>query len=468
MATIPKNKVSKGATTDQVVNAVLNEASKTYSGVPNIRVQSPSDNKSMHLIGEAMNNDIDLANGFIKQLINRIVKTIYVNIYFTNPLKRFKRGLLESGEAVEEIAFSLCDPHDYDSTTDFENHTQEKEYLYAQLHFLNYEKYYKKTINRRRLLQAFVSVQAMDGLIREMIKTLYVSAEVDEFISMKYLVGKALLRGMIVPIKIPSITTENMKEIASILKSTSNNMALIGSEYNRFGLPTATETRNQIVLINTDFEAKFSVDILAYAFNMEKADIYGQKILINNWKFNDIERLNKLFKKEMAYKPFTAEEIALLNSVPAYVLDNRFFMIFDYLLDMTSFMQPEKLYWNYWLHTWRVMSVSPFVNAVAFTPNVQNAVSIEIEKKKGEVFPGGSLELKALVKGDQQNLFVNQQVSWEINGNTSKMTYITNTGYVSIGDDEQASSITAIAKTINDNYETISASMEISILGNNG
>ena len=78
------------------------------------------------------------------------------------------------------------------------------------------------------------------------------------------------------------------------------------------------------------------------------------------------------------------------------------------------------------------------------------------------------MELKALVKGDQQNLFVNQQVSWEINGNTSKMTYITNTGYVSIGDDEQASSITAIAKTINDNYETISASMEISILGNNG
>lgn len=476
MATIPKLKgIKEGTTSAQIINAVMNDTASVYSQTPSARAVE-NDVKSIHLIGSYMENDIDLSNAFIKQLINRIVKVVYTKLYFENPWKRFKRGMLEAGDAIEEIAFDLCDPHDFDSTTDYEYPQQEKEALYVEIHRLNYQKYYKKTVNRKKLLQAFSSARGMEDLVQELIRTMYVTAEVDEYTTMKYLVGRALLNGLIVPVKILPTSDANMKSIASSMKGVSNNMELAGTQYNRFGLPTSTAKRNQIVLINTDFDAQFEVEVLAYAFNMDKADIYGQRVFINPWTAQDVQRLNKLFKGDKNYVPFTSDELSILNSVPAYVVDDRFFMVFDYLLEMTTFMNPEKLYWNYWLHTWRVMSVSPFVNAVAFTSNVADAATVTITNTVLSVVPGGSLAMKSTVSaatsGKSESAstasaaLVNQSVIWTVSGNTSRNTYIMETGMLYVGDDEQSAEITVTASTTGADYAPISGTATVTVKGN--
>ena len=462
MAKLPKlAKLKEGTTSDQITNAILNETAKIYGATPTIRADGTAETR--HLIGEYLATDINFSNAFIHELINRVVLAIYQDIYFTNPWKRFKRGYLEAGDMVEEIAFDLCVPHNFDSTADNEYPKQEHEELYTQIHKLNYQHYYKRTISRVKLLQAFNTPDGMRELADQMINIMYTSAEFDEYISMKYMIGRHLLNGYITQVNIPVPSDTTMKQIASTIKGISNDLTILNRNYNRYGLPTSTEKRNQIMLVNTHFDAQFEVDILAYAFNMDKADIYGQRVFITPWTNDDVERMNELFEDEKGYVPFTEEEIEVLNSIPLFILDDRFFMIFDYLMEMTDFYNPEKLYWNYWLHTWRIMSASPFVNAIAFTSTDSTLTGIAISPSAATVAPGSYTNFNAAVTGTG---IVSQQVKWQLTGNNSNSS-IMNDGLLYVSPSESSGTLTVKA-SVKLGEKTVEATATVTVTGQTG
>lgn len=439
---VKPTKVSLDGSSTDITNAILNDMkvmNPNYS--PDVR--SDGTLQGIQAVGKIVIGNSDWANQFMRTLFNRIVFTVIQSFSFYNPLRKFKRGLLEAGDAVNEIAFDLAAPHGYDTTEDSEFPKQEKEFLYSAIHKVNYAAYYKKTINRNMLLKAFQTVNGMRELADQMINNLYQTAEVDEYIGMKYLVAKAYLSGYVKNIYIEDLMNNN-KKVAGILKGISNDMTIVTGNYNSLGIPTSTDKVNQVVLINPIYDGNFEVDVLAYAFNADKAEINGQKIFYTAITAEEMRRMNKLTEHDgiAGVSPFTQKELQILKNVPIFVVDERFFMVFDYVFEMTDFFNPEKMYWNYWLHCWKILSVSPFVNAIAISSNEIILTSLQITPNQNvSVKKGGILQFQTT----QEPNIVRVNPYWSVSGNTENGTYITQYGVLFVDKNEKATSIKVMA-----------------------
>lgn len=172
-------------------------------------------------------------------------------------------------------------------------------------------------------------------------------------------------------------------------------MKYMSTSHNAIGLNSVTPESHRVLIINNRFSAGLGVQALAYMFDGEKAEIRSEDIIeINSFNEGDIKRLTGLLSDgngEMLSEMPTDEDIRRFNATPAFLIDDRWFMIFDNLFEMTHFFNPEKLYWNYWLHKWNIFSISRFVNAVAVTSLKAGATSITISPQNATITRGQSI-----------------------------------------------------------------------------
>lgn len=394
---MPKNKELSA----DIINSVVDE-NDTLSNVLNAgssgthRVTYGSAD-SYKYVGDIILGDSDYANEFVSTLINKIVKTYMIRNEFRNPLARLKKGAINEGDAVEELVVELSQVHEYNSTEDREYPIQEIPDIKNEIHKINYTKYYKKTINRAMLRRAFYSIDGMEELVNAIIETMFVSAEVDEFIMQKYMLCMSLKYGFLVPVtyEISAEKEESYKNFLETARGAFSDMKYMSTTYNAIGLNSVTPEKRRVLIINNRFSSGLGVQALAYMFDNEKADIRAEDIIeINGFNAGDIKRLTGLLSdgngKTLSEMP-TEEDIRRFNATPAFLIDDRWFMIFDNLFEMTHFFNPEKLYWNYWLHKWNIFSVSRFVNAVAVTSLKAGATSITISPENATIARGQSI-----------------------------------------------------------------------------
>lgn len=353
---------------------------------------------SYKYVGDIILGDSDYANEFVTTLINKIVKSYMIRNEFRNPLARLKKGGIDEGDAVEEIVVELSQVHEYNSTEDREYPIQEIPDIKNEIHKINYTKYYKKTINRAMLRRAFYSIDGMEELVNAIIETMFISAEVDEFIMQKYMLCMSLKYGFIVPVTY-EISADNKedtyKNFLETARGAFSDMKYMSTSHNAIGLNSVTPESRRVLIINNRFSAGLGVQALAYMFDGEKAEIRSEDIIeINGFNAGDIKRLNGLLSDGnggMISEMPSDEDIRRFNATPAFLIDDRWFMIFDNLFEMTHFFNPEKLYWNYWLHKWNIFSVSRFVNAVAVTSLKAGATSIRISPESATITRGQSI-----------------------------------------------------------------------------
>lgn len=352
---------------------------------------------SYKYVGDIILGDSDYANEFVSTLINKIVKTYMIRNEFRNPLARLKKGAINEGDAVEELVVELSQVHEYNSTEDREYPIQEIPDIKNEIHKINYTKYYKKTINRAMLRRAFYSIDGMEELVNSIIETMFVSAEVDEFIMQKYMLCMSLKYGFLVPVtyEISAEKEESYKNFLETARGAFSDMKYMSTSYNAIGLNSVTPEKRRVLIINNRFSSGLGVQALAYMFDNEKADIRAEDIIeINGFNAGDIKRLTGLLSNgngAMLSEMPSDEDIRRFNATPAFLIDDRWFMIFDNLFEMTHFFNPEKLYWNYWLHKWNIFSVSRFVNAVAVTSLKAGATSITISPENATIARGQSI-----------------------------------------------------------------------------
>ena len=70
------------------------------------------------------------------------------------------------------------------------------------------------------------------------------------------------------PVTVPTVDTENMKQIVSTIKGVSNAFEFMNSKYNLAGVRTFSKKDSQYILVNSKFDATMDVEVLATAFNM--------------------------------------------------------------------------------------------------------------------------------------------------------------------------------------------------------
>lgn len=441
MPTRPK-KVTMNTNVMNILNAIRNNASNEYRDY----VPPMTDVSQLREIGTIIMDYPALQNEFLSALINRIGRVLISTRMFDNPWSRFKKGMLDYGETVEEIFTNIAKPYEFDGpntspTTQFKKYKPD---VRAAFHVMNYRKFYPVTIEQQKLRQAFLSADGVTNLIGDIVNSLYTGANYDEFLTMKYLLGKTILKGRMYPVEVPTVSADNAKDIITEVKATSNVIEFPSTKYNPAHVFQHTPKSEQIIFVNAKFDAIMDVNVLASAFNMSKAEFMGQRVLIDSFGSLDTDRLAELFADDPSYVPFTAEEIEALDTIPLAVVGEKFFMMFDNLNEFTEIYNAELLYWNYFYHQWKTFSTSPFENALVYVPTTPTVVSVEVTPATATVSAGSSLALTTTVTVTG---FAPQTVTYE--SNLDGVT-ITEGGVVQI--DEGVSGTATI--TVTSTYDT--------------
>lgn len=408
MPTIPNVK-NLNATSVDIFNAIRNSATANYRNyVPEARPNLDS----IRQIGTVIMDYPALQNEFLTALVNRIGRVMITSKMFSNPWTVFKQGMLEFGETIEEIFVNIAKPFQYDpAVAENKVFARETPDVRAAFHILNYQKFYKTTIQNEQLRQAFLSWDGITDLIAKIVDAMYTGASYDEFLTMKYMLARHILNGELYAVQIPTVQTSNMRSIVSTVKGISNKLTFLSSKYNLAGVATTSSKDEQYIISNSDFDSTMDVEVLAAAFNMDKADFVGHRVLIDSFGSLDTDRLNLLFAGDENYVPLTSAELAALDSVPAVLLDEKWFMIFDNLMNFTEQYNGEGLYWNYWYHVWKTFSISPFSNAIVFVVGAPTVDSISVSPSTATVSAGQTVLLSANVTTDN---FASKSVNWSL------------------------------------------------------
>lgn len=427
MPTIPKTQTLNASSVD-ILNAIRNSASTNYRDFVPTAKNTP---ESIRRIGEIIMQYTPLQNEFLNALVNRIARVIITSKMYSNPLSMFKKGLIDFGESIEEIFVNIANPHQYD-VEESENKVFAREIpdVRAAFHTLNYKKFYKQTIQNKDLNQAFLSWDGITDLISKIVNAMYTAANYDEFVTTKYMLAKAILDGRLSAI---TVDANDAKGAVTKIKGVSNALTFMSNNYNVAGVQTFTDKNDQYLLVNSQFDSEIDVEVLASAFNMSKAEFMGHRILIDGFGTLDVARLNALFKDDPNYEAPSQDTLTALNAIPAVLVDKNFFMIFDNMFEFTENYNGQGLYWNYFYHTWKTFSMSPFANALVFVPAVPSVTSVTVSPTAITCKKGQSVQLSVTV---DTNNYAPKTVNWksdtdgvtvDINGHVTVSTSVTQT-----------------------------------------
>lgn len=349
------------ATTMDILNVIRQNASYDYQqNVPEVTKFS-----DVPKVGEIIYGTPAFANQFINALVNRIALVRVQSATFNNPYSILKKGYLEFGETVEDIFVSIANVVDFNVEK-----AEKREFkrtipdVRSAFHTMNWRVMYPVTIQDEDLKQAFLSIDGVQNLIAKIVDSVYTAAEYDEFLLFKYLLIKAISHGKILPTSIGDGT--DLKESAVAFRGTSNVLPFMATKYNESGVKTNTPKERQVIFMDALFNAQFDVNVLASAFNMDKADFMGRLFLIDDWTTFDNDRFNVIREASDGIEEVTTEELALLANVKAVILDENWFQVYDNNNKFTEKYVASGLYWNYFYHVWKTVSNSPFANAVVF------------------------------------------------------------------------------------------------------
>lgn len=375
------------ASSIDIINVIRANAPAEYQNlVP--KVEKATD---IPKVGAVIYGHPAFANTFLNALINRIALVRMNSATFNNPYAGLKKGVIEFGESIEDIFVNIVKVH----TEDAEK-ADEREFkrtlpdVRSVFHVINWRVVYPITVQDEDLYTAFNSIDGVTDLITKIVDSVYTSAEYDEFLLFKYLIIKAVNEGVIKSdhVKVSNVTdmTEaDHKAFAKKFRSYANKFTFMSDRYNHEGVPTTTPSARQCIFMDSDFNAAYDVDVLAQAFNMDKADFVGKLYLIDDFTTFDNDRFAVLRKESDGLEEVTQAELANMAKVKAILFDDEFFQVYDNKKKMTEKYVASGMYWNYFYHNWKTVSFSPFANSMAFVADTTTEGEVLPESIKVEI-----------------------------------------------------------------------------------
>ena len=438
MPAIPSRLTLTNSSVD-VLNAIRNSASNNYQNYVPIATPNADVIRS---IGNIIMDYPALQNEFLHALINRIGLVLINSKMYSNPWNMFKRGLLEYGETVEEVFVDIVNPAPFNpGVAETEVFKREKPDVRSAFHPVNYQKFYKVTIENDTLRKAFMSVNGVTDMIGRIVNSMYASANYDEFLTMKYLIAKSIINGNLTAVQSSAANAENAEDVVSTIKETSNAFTFLSSNYNRAGVMNYSDKSSQYLIVNAKFNAIMDVNVLANAFNMDKAEFAGHQIMVDSFGNLDNERLAELFADDPEYTEIDSSTLQALDSIPAILVDRDWFMIFDNMVKFTEIYNAQGLYWNYWLHTWKTFSASPFANAAMFIPAEPTVTSVTVSPESLSIAQGASAQCTATVVTTN---FAPETVTWT---SSRDDVHVNGSGYITVDEDAATSGTVTITAT---------------------
>lgn len=336
------------ATTEKIIEAV-NYIRSTASADYQARVPNMASDDEISRIGYILDEQ-DLTTEFINGLVNRIIKTMVEKQTIKNPLGIFKKGTNPLGTDIQHIFTNPAISKKYELSEASMakllsyNASDDKIAYYRR----NRRDLYEVSVPEDELRAAFVSWDKLGAFIDGKVLSLTNGNELDEYAYTRNMLSKAVTNSTIRKQQISMPTNESTaKAFVKAVKKAFGKMKFPRSDFNSYGIlfpnevPVTTQTnKNRIcLLITTDALAEVDVELLAQAFNMEKAQLDGRIVEVDEFQNQDI--------------------IAIL-------CDEAYLQIYDNMFKFRNFYNGRALVYNYYVHAWGTYALSPFANALAF------------------------------------------------------------------------------------------------------
>lgn len=389
-------------TTSAVINAIAPELSTRIPTATAANLQQ---------IGDTILGNKQLTNEFLNALVNRICSVVIRDNLYNNPLTFFKKATERYGDITEEIFVAVANAHEYDPrVAEDELYRREIPNVSTFFHQMNSKLFYKTTIQMDDLRRAFTGENGVQSLVAKIVDSLYSGANYDEFVSMKNIFSAARHGFFYIKTAAPSKTT--IEDITTQIKAASNVLPFMSENYNATGVLTFCPKSRQILLVRSDVDAVMDVSSLAVAFNMDKREFMGRKILVDNFGEGN-------------------------EDVYAILCDEEFLLVRENMQKFTEEFNAQGLFWNYFFHRWETFSASPFAACVAFTTGTITPVTAIAITQKGETLPAGQdMLLSATITPTTATC---QSVKWSVSStDLDSGTYITAGGYLRIGKHQTA------------------------------
>ena len=367
----------------------IREASVSEGTIYHQYLPIVDENTDIGSFGTPILTNTPVMNEFMNRLVNRIVYTSFENRYFNNPLQILEGDRIPLGYAGQEIYINPQKGRKYD-VNDFAGLLVKYEAdVKVQYTSVNMDLQYPVTVSRHKLKQAFVSWDALDNFVMELSNSLYNGAYIGEFEYTKGLVSAAFKSNQVQYATISAINSEaNAKAFVLKARELFLNFQLPSTENNAwakvggYGKPILTYSRPEdiVFLIRNDARSYLDVNVLASAFNMDKADLMGRIIPVDNFDQYDDEG-TKIYDG---------------SSIVAMIADKSWFRIKRQDMYMDEFYNPNNRTWQYYLNLTKMYNYSLFANAVVFctsAPSV-NIVSMKYVEAAGlHVKAGETIDL---------------------------------------------------------------------------
>ena len=432
-------------------------------------IDLPVQGKSIKPIGDIILNNGRYKNAFINAL-NLIAVTLITRNDWNNPWEEFtEQGKINFGQSVREMIVDLVEAQDYNehmnSATDFLN--TEVPDVYNYIYDINFQKFYKVTVNDSELAMAFTNESNLYDLIQSIYSRLYESYKYDKYIVDKYQLCRRILNGTVPSVTIADFDTNTARENVAILKGYSNKMTFRKPNYNPAGLRIATPFKEQRTIVNTEFEGQISTEVLATSYFRNDAEMKTKLALIDGFSDHDTARLSALLGD--AYVEFSEDDITKLENVVACIISDEFFKDFYYdmsanaeggVTKTTEFYNPETLNNTMWLHVWRIFATSPFANCLVFTKQEGSVTAVALSPAEATVTAGQGIQMSVTVTTTG---IVNKAVKYTVDSTSATAGVTINAeGYLFVPSDvESETEITVTATSIYDTTVTDTATITV-------
>ena len=348
------------ASTVDILNTIRANASSAYQN------QVPEITKATEIpaVGDVLFGYPALANEFISALVNRIALVRVNSVTFNNEYAELKKGFLQMGETVEEVFINLTKAREFSPEKAAARELKRSlPDVRSAFHAINWKVQYPMTIQYEDLRQAFTSPDGVTDLIAKLVASLNRSAEYDEYLLFKSLMIKAVTKGKMAVVE---LTAGNNKDAAAKFRGISNKLTFVSPSYNASGVHTNSPRNDQYLFMDSTYNGEFDVDVLAAAFNMDRANFLGHLKLVDDWSTFDNDRFDVIRANCDMIEEVTQDELSLMAHVKAILVDKEWFQVYDNLATMSEANVASGLYWNYFYNVWKTVSSSPFSNAIAF------------------------------------------------------------------------------------------------------
>lgn len=408
-----------------IVNAIRNNASaEYYNAVP----AAENTTESIRAVGQAITAFQPRMNEFISALVNRIARVVVTSRMYQNPWAFAKKGVLEYGETIEEIFVDIAEAVPFDPVDAVNTvFKRTKPNVMSMFHAMNLQTEYPVTISQEQLRQAFLSLEGVTDLIARIVNSLYSAANYDEFIMMKYVIAQVALAGGLANQPITAVTDAATASAAIIaIKGASTKFGFMSNNYTAAGNKNFVDRDSIYAITTAEFDAVTDVDVLAKAFNIDRANWLGRHVSVDTFAFNEgeLDRLDMLLADDPTYKAamvtnsghgISSTENAALATVTAIIMDEQWLQVYDVLNQFTEIYNPKGLYWNEFFHVWRIYSASPFVNCLMFSSTANSVTSVTITGSTTGSGGNRYQYLATVVAG----VFTNKGVTWSIDSTAS-------------------------------------------------